>query len=204
MKNTTQKSINLIVFTIIVCVFMSFIDAKSSHLEVNNKIEKTLSLVDSVTLVSRIRNIENSQCAIGDSSSEITLYTYNDGSVEYKFKKELANNNDNFRSYAPNISYTIVNENNIVVELDSAYSYYLILFSNPYLTEKVYGTVTFICECCNGGGRCRVSGMCCPTTFGCETIGCQSECGLNVNFSNRDDIHEEFIIVKATSIKCIN
>ncbi len=203
MKNTTQKSINLIACTIIIYVFMSFIDAKSNHLEDNN-ITKPISIVDSVTLVSRIRFIENSQCAIGDSSSEITLYTYNDGSVEYKFKKELASNNDYFRSYTPNISYTTIDDNNILIELDSAYSYYLILFSNPYLTEKVYGTVTLTCECCNGSGRCKVSGMCCPTTFGCETIGCQSECGLNVNFSNRDDIQEDFIIVKATSIKCIN
>lgn len=196
---------NLLSFSNLILFFVSIIilDVKSNPLEIKNK-KNTISMVDSITLVSRIRLIENSQCAIGDSSSEITLYTYNDGSVEYKFKKVLASNDDYFRSYAPNISYTTVDENHIEIELDSAYSYYLILFSNPYLTERVYGTMTFTCECCNGSGRCRVSGMCCPTTFSCETIGCQSECGLNVNVSNRDDIHEEFIIVKATSIKCIN
>ncbi len=200
-----KKISALFVISIFICglVFLyacSKDNLPNNFLNNNFDVQSDAVTYDSITFISRIRSKVNPQCANGDSATIITIYRNTDGSVDYKYQTILATNSDSFRSYTPDIGFVQVNENLIEVELDTNNVYYKIPFHNPNIISRVSGTITFTCECCSGGGSCRVAGSCCPQSIGCESGSCGGECGLNAREASRENIHEEFILLRANSV----
>lgn len=153
---------------------------------------------DSMVFVSRIHSKRNPVCAKGDSVSEIKIFRNRDGSVDYKHSTRIANTDDKFISYTPDVPFRQVNDNLILVELPPGETFFKIPFDNPAAARKIGGTIRFTCECCSGNGSCHIAGECCPFKFWCAGP-CVGECGLNASESSAR--HKEFVIVRANRVR---